>query len=195
MGDEDRKTAATTGMEVKGADGADGAGEATADGGATPDGAATGDRAARAGRPGRPDRAALLAGAAVLAACAGLVLYGVLDTGDGNGKPEHRTATTSVTYEVTGQGTADITYQGGNASGKGSTVDGARLPWRKTVDVPAGTQPVVSIVLGDQGGQARCALAVRGQHVQSASAAGRFGRATCTGSLPSPVAPADGTEE
>ncbi|MFV0134050.1 hypothetical protein ACLGIH_12545 [Streptomyces sp. HMX87] len=86
-----------------------------------------------------------------------------------------------MAYEVTGQGTADITYQGGNASGKGVPVDDARLPWRKTVQVPLGTQPVVSIVLGDQGGQARCVLAVRGQHVQSATAAGRFGRATCFG--------------
>ncbi|MGW0629528.1 hypothetical protein [Streptomyces sp. NPDC002758] len=43
------------------------------------------------------------------AACGGLVLYGVLATGEDGGEPEHRTPTASVTYEVTGQSTADIT--------------------------------------------------------------------------------------
>jgi hypothetical protein len=64
------------------------------------------------------------------------------------------------------------------------------LPWRQTVDVPLGKDPIVSIVLGEKGGQARCALAIRGQHVQSATASGRFGRATCTGTLPAPKGPA-----
>ncbi|WP_324786220.1 hypothetical protein [Streptomyces sp. H51] len=47
-----------------------------------------------------------------------------------------------------------------------------------------GRDPLISIVLGDDGGTARCALAVRGRHVQSATATGNFGRATCSGSLP-----------
>lgn len=131
-------------------------------------------------------RAALIAAGAVLAACAGLVLYGVLEPDQGDGTPEHRTPTAAVTYEVTGRGTADITYQARSATGRAVVVKAAALPWRKTVDVPLGKEPVVSIVLGEKGGQARCALAIRGEHVQSATAAGAFGRATCAGSLPAP---------
>ncbi|QOV47723.1 hypothetical protein IPT68_22315 [Streptomyces chromofuscus] len=125
----------------------------------------------------------LLAGAA-LSACGGLVLYGVLGPGEDDAKPEHRTPTAAVTYEVTGQGTADITYQARSESGEAVVVKAAALPWRKTVDVPLGKEPIVSIVLGEQGGQARCALAVRGKHVRSATATGVFGRATCSGVLP-----------
>ncbi|MFE9438025.1 hypothetical protein ACFYO2_03235 [Streptomyces sp. NPDC006602] len=130
------------------------------------------------------DHTALLIAGAALAACGGLVLYGVLNPGEGDKKPEHRTPTAAVTYEVTGKGTADITYQARSTSGEAVVVTAATLPWRKTVNVPLGKDPVVSIVLGEKGGQARCALAIRGKHVQSATATGTFGRATCSGTLP-----------
>ncbi|ELS57258.1 hypothetical protein STVIR_1699 [Streptomyces viridochromogenes Tue57] len=117
----------------------------------------------------------------------------MLDPGKGEGKPENRTPTAAVTYEVTGEGAADISYyQVGGASGEAVVVKAAALPWRKTVDVPLGKEPTVSIVLGEQGGRARCALAVRGKHVQSATAVGTFGRATCAGSLPEQAEPAEG---
>ncbi|MEV0640267.1 MmpS family transport accessory protein [Streptomyces sp. NPDC050619] len=135
-------------------------------------------------RSRRADRAGLIAGAAVLAACSGLVLYGVLDSDQGEGEPEHRAPTASVTYEVTGEGTADISYQARDESGKATVVKAAALPWHATVDVPLGQDPIVSIVLGEKGGQARCTVAVRGRHVQSATATGTFGRATCSGTLP-----------
>jgi hypothetical protein len=137
-------------------------------------------------KPRKPtgDRTALLIAGAALAACGGLVLYGVLNSGDGDKKPEHRTPTAAVTYEVTGKGTADITYQARSTSGEAVVVKAATLPWHKTVNVPLGKDPVVSIVLGENGGQARCALAIRGKHVQSATATGTFGRATCSGTLP-----------
>ncbi|MEW2402812.1 hypothetical protein [Streptomyces sp. NPDC046862] len=131
----------------------------------------------------RPDRTGLIIAGAVLAACGGLVLYGVLNGEDEGGAQEHRVPTAEVTYEVTGTGTADITYQARGATGKTVTVDAADLPWRKTVEVPLGTEPLVGITLGEKGGQLRCALAIRGQHVQSATAAGKFGRATCSGEL------------
>ncbi|MGR6969977.1 hypothetical protein ACU639_10235 [Streptomyces cynarae] len=134
------------------------------------------------------DRLGLVIGGALLAACAGLVLYGVLGTGKDDSTPERRTPTASVTYEVTGTGTADITYQARSASGEATVVKAAALPWHKTVDVPLGKEPTVSIVLGEKGGQARCALAVRGKHVQSATANGTFGRATCSGMLPPAMA-------
>ncbi|MFF0792864.1 hypothetical protein [Streptomyces spiralis] len=128
--------------------------------------------------------------AAVLAACDGLVLYGVLDGGDGGKESARpRTPTASVTYEVTGRGTADLTFQAADESGKATVVRSARLPWRTTVDVPVGHDPPISIVLGEGGGTARCTLAIRGSHVQSATATGPFGRATCSGALP--AAPAE----
>ncbi|WP_318275270.1 hypothetical protein [Streptomyces pharetrae] len=146
--------------------------------------AATGDgRGAR--RLGRPDRAGLITAAVVLVACGGLVLYGALSPG-GEEKEKREVPTASVTYEVTGTGTADITYQARSESGRATVVKAAPLPWRTTVPVPLGRTPVVSIVLGEKGGQARCAVAVRGRHLQSATASGGFGRATCTGSLPDP---------
>ncbi|MER6633450.1 hypothetical protein ABT301_35440 [Streptomyces sp. NPDC000987] len=135
-------------------------------------------------RSNRPDRTGLLIAGGVLAACGGLVLYGVLDAGRSDSKPEHHAPTASVTYEVTGSGTADLTYQARSEAGKATVVRGARLPWRRTVEVPVGQNPLISIVLGEDGGTARCALAVRGRYVQSATATGNFGRATCSGSLP-----------
>lgn len=137
----------------------------------------------------RADRSGLLVAGAVLAACAGLVVYGVVDTGSDT-KPERRTPTAAVTYEVTGEGTADITYQARSETGKATVVKAATLPWRKSVDVPLGQAPTVNIVLTEKGGQARCTLAVRGRHVQSATATGTFGRATCTGALPTTATPA-----
>ncbi|MFJ5772709.1 hypothetical protein [Streptomyces sp. NPDC093094] len=133
----------------------------------------------------RPDRAGLVTAAVALAACGGLVLFGVLSPGDGERKdPKRQVPTASVTYEVTGTGTADITYQARSESGRATVVKAAALPWRRTVPVPLGRSPVVSIVLGEQGGQARCTVAVRGRHLQSATASGGYGRATCTGTLP-----------
>lgn len=130
------------------------------------------------------DRAGLLAAGVVLAACGGLVLYGVLDSGEDEKKPADRTPTAAVTYEVTGEGTADITYRARSASGEGVVVKAATLPWRKAVEVPLGEEPTVSIVLGEKGGQARCTLTIRGKYVQGSTAAGAFGRATCSGALP-----------
>ncbi|MFF0222201.1 hypothetical protein [Streptomyces sp. NPDC004629] len=135
----------------------------------------------------RAFRAGLAVAGAALAACLALGLFGILGSdGGGAGTTEHRTRTAPVTYEVTGTGTADITYQSGSEAGTATVVSAATLPWRTTVQVPVGRDPIVSIVLGGQGGQARCALAIRGDHVQSATASGEFGRATCTGRLPEP---------
>lgn len=134
----------------------------------------------------RSDRSALVIAAAALAACAGLVLYGALAPEDGQPKPR-AAPTAEVTYEVEGTGTVDITYRALNTSGnadKAATATTVRLPWKKSVQVPLGKDPIVSITLGEDGGRARCALTIRGRHVQSATASGEFGRATCQGELP-----------
>jgi hypothetical protein len=134
--------------------------------------------------PTRDWRALTVAGV-LLAACGGLVLYGVLDTEDKPHKAPVPAA--AVTYEVTGEGTADITYQGRSESGTASVARAVELPWKMTVEVPLGRSPLVAITLGEKGGRAGCSLAVRGKHVQSASAYGKFGRATCQGEPPSPT--------
>ncbi|MFD9971003.1 hypothetical protein ACFWZR_20330 [Streptomyces sp. NPDC059017] len=135
----------------------------------------------------RLDRSGLVIAGATAAACAGLVLYGVFST-TGSAPAPKATPSAEVTYEVTGSGTVDISYRALGASGAdaAATASGVRLPWQKTVDVPLGKDPVVSIVLDEQGGRARCALTIRGKHLQSSTASGEFGRATCTGELPAP---------
>ncbi|MER6105317.1 hypothetical protein ABT115_24160 [Streptomyces sp. NPDC001832] len=128
------------------------------------------------------DRRGIAAAGALLLACAGLVTYGILDTEE---RPAPRAVPTAdVTYEVTGEGTADISYVRHGGDHGSVTVQNARLPWRATVPVPLGKDPLVSIVLGAKGGTGTCALAIRGQHVQSTLATGAYGRATCSGELP-----------
>ncbi|MBT2396547.1 MmpS family transport accessory protein [Streptomyces sp. ISL-100] len=118
----------------------------------------------------------------LLVACGGLVGYGILDTPD---KPKPRTVPTAeVTYEVTGEGTADISYLARNEAGDATVVSGVKLPWKKSVQVPVGKAPTVYITLDEKGGEVSCTLAIRGKHVQRAMAMGKFGRATCTGALP-----------
>jgi hypothetical protein len=130
------------------------------------------------------DRRGIVVGGVLLAACAGVVVYGVFNTAE---KPEqHHVPTAAVTYEVEGEGAADITYQARSESGDAVVADGVTLPWKKTVNVPLGKAPLVTITLGEKGGRASCQLAVRGKHVQTATAFGKFGRATCQGELPSP---------
>lgn len=128
-------------------------------------------------------RAGLVIAAVLLLACGGLVGYGLLDTEDEPEPPATRTA--AVTYEVTGDGPAEISYLGRDTDGAATVVRDAELPWKRTVQVPLGQAPTVAVVLGEKGGQAACTLAVRGKHLQSATAAGEFGRATCAaGQLP-----------
>jgi hypothetical protein len=130
------------------------------------------------------DRRGIVVGGVLLAASAGVVVYGVLNTA---AKPEqHHVPTAAVTYEVEGEGTADITYQARSESGNAVVANGVTLPWKKTVNVPLGKAPLVTITLGEKGGRASCQLAVRGKHVQTATAFGKFGRATCQGELPAP---------
>lgn len=86
-----------------------------------------------------------------------------------------------MTCEVTGEGTVEISYLARSESGSATVVKDAALPLKKTVQVPLDKDPTVAIVLGDRGGQASCTLAVRGAHVQRATASGTYGRATCSG--------------
>ncbi|WP_432071976.1 hypothetical protein [Streptomyces wuyuanensis] len=121
-------------------------------------------------------------GAAVLLASGGLVGYGVLNA---KVQPKPRAVPTAeVTYEVTGTGTAEVAYLARSGYGTATVEKGVTLPWKKSVEVPLGKAPSVAVVLDEKGGRASCTLAVRGQHVQRATAMGEFGRATCSGELP-----------
>lgn len=92
---------------------------------------------------------------------------------------DHSPPGRTITYRVSGHGTADITYRAPHAHGARS-VTAARLPWSTTVDLPTTEgAPVLTVVLGTEGGQAACSIAVAGRRVQRAIASGTFGRATC----------------
>ncbi|MER7537821.1 hypothetical protein ABTX77_23980 [Streptomyces sp. NPDC097704] len=129
-----------------------------------------------------PSRRGLAIAGTALLACLGLVGYGVLGT-DEQPKPS-AAATAEVTYEVTGTGTVEISYLARGESGTATVEKAVTLPWKKSVQMPVGKAPTVAVVLDGKGGQASCALAIGGRHVQRATAVGEFGRATCTGALP-----------
>ncbi|MGW6565165.1 MmpS family transport accessory protein [Streptomyces sp. NPDC054975] len=133
---------------------------------------------------GSPERRGLLIAGIALLACFGLVGYGILDTDE---QPKPRAVPTAeVTYEVTGTGTAEISYLARSEDGTATVEKGVTLPWSKSVQVPLGKAPTVAVVLDGKGGQASCTLAIRGKHVQRATAMGTFGRATCTGETEAP---------
>ncbi|NYE39360.1 MmpS family transport accessory protein [Streptomyces fulvorobeus] len=136
------------------------------------------------------DRRGIAVAVALLLACGAFVTYGILDTGSDRAGKESAVPTAAVTYEVVGEGAADISYRGDGEDGRASVVNDAELPWKKTVDVPLGTSPVINVTLGEKGGEASCTLAVRGRHVQRATASGSFGRSTCTSELPAAEASA-----
>ncbi|MFJ2767477.1 hypothetical protein [Streptomyces sp. NPDC087300] len=128
------------------------------------------------------NRRVLSVGTALIGLCAAFVAYGVLDEDE----PERQrpVPTASVTYRVTGTGEAGVSYVAGGAKGGATVRAGVELPWRKTVRVPLGEDPAVSVRLGKDGGEASCALAIGGEHRRRATAFGTYGRATCTAELP-----------
>ncbi|MEU7068602.1 MmpS family transport accessory protein [Streptomyces narbonensis] len=128
---------------------------------------------------GSPRRRGLLIAAGALLACSGLVGYGMLDTDE---RPKPRAVPTAeVTYEVTGTGTAEISYLARSEDGTATVEKAVTLPWKKSVRAPLGKTPTVAVVLDGKGGQATCTLAIHGKHVQRATALGEYGRTTCTG--------------
>ncbi|MFI1733797.1 hypothetical protein ACH40E_32200 [Streptomyces acidicola] len=132
------------------------------------------------------DRAGFLAAGAILTGCLGFILYGVLGTESATQAEQQKKPTAAVTYQITGEGNVDVSYLAHSEQGKAAVEKDIKLPWKKTVQVPLGKPPTISIVLDGKGGQARCTLAIRGTHVQSATASGTHGRATCSGELPAP---------
>lgn len=135
------------------------------------------------------DRGGIAVGAALLLVCGAFVAYGALDSDQDPAAQRASASTAEVTYEVLGEGPAVISYRGAGGD-KAAVVADVSLPWKKTVSVPLGASPIVNVTLGEKGGTASCTLAVRGKHVQRATATGTFGRTTCTGELAAPEASA-----
>ncbi|WP_406055652.1 DNA-directed RNA polymerase subunit beta [Streptomyces sp. NBC_01077] len=152
------------------------------------------------GVPGSPadrriDRSGIAVATVLLLACGAFVGYGVLGSEDAPANVRATVPTAEVTYEVLGEGAADISYRG--AGGEAQVVVAhVGLPWRKTVSLPSGASPSVGVTLGEKGGTASCTLVVRGKHVQRATVTGAFGRTTCSSELPAPeaVTPVEGAE-
>ncbi|WP_405690393.1 MmpS family transport accessory protein [Streptomyces sp. NBC_00057] len=138
-------------------------------------------------------RRTFIGAAITLLLAAGVVTYGFLATSD-EPKPKP-VPTASVTYEVRGSGTVQIDFIAHDKQTKSLTLSGSELPWRKNVEVGLGTEPTIRIVLDGKGGDAGCAVAVRGKHVQRSTAAGPYGRATCSAPLPAAQNASDSTSE
>ncbi|WP_381802230.1 MmpS family transport accessory protein [Streptomyces niveus] len=138
-------------------------------------------------------RRTLIGAVITLLLAAGGITYGVLTTSD---EPETKPVpTAAVTYEVRGSGTVKIDFIAHGKHAKSLTLSGTELPWRMDVKVAVGTEPTVRIVLDGNGGDAGCALAVRGKHVQRSTATGAYGRATCSAPLPAAQNGSDNTSE
>ncbi|MEU5162036.1 hypothetical protein AB0G74_20865 [Streptomyces sp. NPDC020875] len=142
------------------------------------------------GGPGRAPRgrwsrrrSGAIAGAlALVCATVAYGVYGSSGGGDsGDDPPARAVPTVGVTYEVTGEGPAEITFRPAGGTAPATVVRDAALPWRTSVRLPAGTPPTVSIVLGERGTTATCTVTVGGEHVQRAVAMGSYGRTTCGG--------------
>ncbi|MEU1484143.1 hypothetical protein [Streptomyces sp. NPDC005752] len=127
-------------------------------------------------------RRTLIGAAVALLLAAGVVTYGILASPD-EPKPRPPVPTAAVSYEVRGSGTVQIEFVAHGAQAKSLTLSGSELPWRKDVEVALGSEPTVRIVLDGEGGDARCAVSVRGKHVQRSTAVGPYGRATCSAPL------------
>ncbi|MEU3690406.1 MmpS family transport accessory protein [Streptomyces narbonensis] len=151
----------------------------------------------RRDRIDRSDRGGVTVAAALLLVCGAFVTYGFLSTQteDEDETAGKRAATPTaeatydVTYEVLGEGAAEVSYRGAGGD-EAHVVTRVGLPWRKTVSVPLGASPIVNVTLDEKGGTASCTLAVRGRHVQRATATGAFGRTACGGEPPTTEAPA-----
>lgn len=92
----------------------------------------------------------------------------------------------AVLYEVTGSGVVAVIYEG-SAKGSASSisVDDPEMPWKKQVAMSGiATSPHVSLMLGENGGQAECVIHVNGKEVKRATATGAFGTASCVAASP-----------
>lgn len=88
-------------------------------------------------------------------------------------RPDTTAAAHTITFAVTGHGTAAVTWPGGTDTHAG-------LPWSAVSRIPFGADGVnLTVQLGSAGGQAACTITVDGKRLVSSLAQGANGRATC----------------
>jgi hypothetical protein len=100
------------------------------------------------------------------------------DDAEATGAPAGKTVT--VVYEVTGDGTVEISYTA--KLGKSlKRVKNAKLPWRTEVSVTGTTYvSVIALRTGTTEGTVGCRATVDGKEVASREAQGTFAIATCS---------------
>jgi hypothetical protein len=132
------------------------------------------------GRTAAHRRTRTLAMAGGLLACTALATSATITWHHSHNQPRtngtaqtQRPPTVPVSYQVTGHGTAQITYA--DPTGHLRTIS-AQLPWQRDTKTQTAA---VSIVLGKDGGTATCTITLHGKPVQQATAHGSYGRANC----------------
>jgi uncharacterized membrane protein len=92
----------------------------------------------------------------------------------------------TVTYSVTGQGSASITYDTSTGAGVSSeNANNTPLPWSKDVVISGLLKtPNLIATLGADGGTVTCEISVNGQMLKTATSSGPFASATCMADLP-----------
>jgi hypothetical protein len=132
------------------------------------------------GRAATHRRTRALAIGGGLLACAALATAATITWHHSHSQPgtngtarTQRVPTVPVRYQVSGHGTAQITYA--DSTGHLRT-ESAQLPWQRNTTAQTAA---VSIVLGKDGGTATCTITLHGTPVQQATATGSYGRANC----------------
>ncbi len=95
------------------------------------------------------------------------------------------TANHTVFYSVTGDGTADVTYDSFTNGNSGtSQVTGATLPWTKT-ETGSGLFNIYSLAATvSTGSSVTCTITVDGKQISTHTSTGQFANVDCTGTAP-----------
>jgi MmpS family membrane protein len=88
----------------------------------------------------------------------------------------------TIVYSVTGDAkTADIDYSTFEQAAAVKSETGAAVPWTKTVEATGVYIGAFTVTTGEQGGSVTCKVVVDGKEVKTATAAGEYAVASCTG--------------
>jgi hypothetical protein len=88
----------------------------------------------------------------------------------------------TIVYSVTGDAkTADIDYSTFEKAADVKSETGAAVPWTKTVEATGVYIGAFTVTTGEQGGSVTCKVVVDGKEVKTATAAGEYAVASCTG--------------
>jgi hypothetical protein len=111
---------------------------------------------------------------------AGLLLLGACDPSTLGPSDQGDDETYTVTYEVSGAESADVTYENENADT--SQEAGISLPWTYSFDAPEGSFVYIS-AQNNGGGTITCSISVDGGVVESNDSSGEFAICTASGAL------------